>query len=194
MAARGDYMDDSLVETDFDAAMDGTEKDLQGLLDQLVLRGHFGPFEHNTAVIRVEGVSRVVMAQVTRHRHMSFDVQSQRYVDFSDVEPVVPHVNNYADEVAAQMEDAIESYNEWVENGMDKEKARYVLPLGTPVNMTMSGNLRAMWHFLDLRNNAKAQPETQRFARKVCGQLRDWAPKSMDAYERKTNNNSLRAP
>jgi thymidylate synthase (FAD) len=77
---------------------------------------------------------------------------------------------------------------------MDKEKARYVLPLGTPVNFTMSGNLRAMWHFLDLRNNAKAQPETQDFARKVCDELTEWAPKSMDAYERKTNNNSLRAP
>ena len=90
MAARGDYMSDSLVGKSLDEAMAGTDKTGPELIANLLRRGHFGPFEHIQAYFAVEGVSRVTMAQLTRHRHVSFDVQSMRYVDFSEKDPVVP--------------------------------------------------------------------------------------------------------
>lgn len=52
------------------------------LVSHLLDRGHFGPFEHVQATFAVKGVSRSLMAQITRHRHATFDIQSMRYVEF----------------------------------------------------------------------------------------------------------------
>lgn len=42
--------------------------------------GHESPIEHAQVTFYIEGVSRVLLAQLTRHRHASYSVQSQRYV------------------------------------------------------------------------------------------------------------------
>jgi thymidylate synthase (FAD) len=103
MAARGDYMSESLVglNPNDDEVLGGispskdlndpTTEDLKcDFIGRLIRRGHFGPFEHYRAMFAVKDVSQVPMTQITRHRHMSFEIQSMRYVDFSEVEPVVP--------------------------------------------------------------------------------------------------------
>lgn len=201
MAARGDYMSDSLVGTDFDEAMDG--RDLQEFLDDKVYRGHFGVFEHPQASFFVEGLSRSAMAQVTRHRHMSFDVQSMRYVDFSEKGPVIPpsfsdmrdnREQLWTDRYTSHWEQSLQHYKDAIDHGIPKEDARFFLPIGTPVNMTLSANPRTLMHFFDLRNNTKAQWEAQQFAQLLSKKAEEWAPKTFSAYERKTNNNSLRAP
>lgn len=206
MAARGDYMSESLVDTTFSEAMD--DRDLQDFLDDKAFRGHFGVFEHAQASFFVEGLSRAAMAQVTRHRHMSFDVQSQRYVDFSEKEPVIPP-SFYGEKMWEErwakdttFEEALRQhfarsrilYQRTIDKGLPKEDARFFLPLATPVNMTLSANPRTLMHFLDLRNNAKAQWEAQDFAQRILGEAEEWAPKTFSAYDRKLNNNSLRAP
>lgn len=200
LAARGDYMNDSLVETPYGEAME--DRDLQDFLNKKVGRGHFGVFEHPQASFFVEGLSRSAMAQVTRHRHMSFDVQSQRYVNFEDKEAVIPpsFKENYMGGVRADAvlkdwwDDAIHRYQLAIDGGIPKEDARFFLPLAAPVNMTLSANPRSLFHFLDLRDNAKAQWEARHFAQKIADVASDWAPKSFQAYDEKTNNNSLRAP
>lgn len=52
------------------------------LCERLLNHGHFGPFEHPQLTFAMNGISRSCMAQLTRHRHASFDVQSMRYVSF----------------------------------------------------------------------------------------------------------------
>ena len=42
--------------------------------------GHESPIEHMSFTFGIEGVSRSLLAQITRHRMASFSVQSQRYV------------------------------------------------------------------------------------------------------------------
>jgi thymidylate synthase (FAD) len=194
MAARGDYMNDSLVGTDYDEAMG--DRDLQDFLNEKVYKGHFGVFEHPQASFFVEGLSRSAMAQVTRHRHMSFDVQSQRYVDFSEKDPVVPpSFDWYWEKTLKQFwRVGLSWYQQAVDDGIPKEDARFFLPLAAPVNMTLTANPRSLFHFLDLRDNAKAQWEAQEFAQEIGDVASDWAPKSFRAYDEKTNNNSLRAP
>ena len=197
MAARGDYMSDSLVGKSFDEAMKGTDKDLQEFLNDKAYRGHFGVFEHRTPAFFIEGLSRVAMAQVTRHRHLSFDVQSQRYVDFRHKDPVVPPSfveHGWDERLQEHFVHSVDLYEEAIDDGIPKEDARFFLPQATPVNMTMSGNNRAFMHLLDLRNNTKAQWEAQEFSRKVERELMDRAPHTFTAYKDKTNNNSLRSP
>jgi thymidylate synthase (FAD) len=202
MAARGDYMTESLVDTSIDEAMLGTSKSKQEFIDQLVRRGHFGPFEHAKAYFAVEGISRSCMAQLTRHRHMSFDVQSMRYVDFSEAEPVIPpqfeetHVGGVrADAILQHSFDyQMKRYQLFVDEGVEPEDARFLLPLSTPVNLTFSANIRSLFHFIDLRRNMKAQWEIRNLADSIADSLESWAPLSYSAYDRLTNNNSLRAP
>lgn len=91
-AARNDYMEDYGADKSFEEVMEGVDGEVveekkENLIHHLLERGHFGPFEHPQITFHVEGVSRSLMAQLTRHRHATFDIQSMRYVDFEDVDP-----------------------------------------------------------------------------------------------------------
>jgi thymidylate synthase (FAD) len=91
-AARNDYMEPYVGETPFEEVMASVEGDTlaerkETLIHHLLAHGHFGPFEHPHATFAIKGVSRSCMAQITRHRHASFDVQSMRYVEFDEENP-----------------------------------------------------------------------------------------------------------
>lgn len=207
MAARGDYMSDSLVGTTFEESMENTEKDKRELVRDLLRKGHFGPFEHATAFFAVEGISRVTMAQITRHRHLSFDVQSMRYVDFEDAEAVIPpSANATAIEIGGRdvctaqqfieeaFQVAFDKYNSLVNTGVPEEDARFVLPLGTKVNMTFSGNIRTLLHVLDLRHSGKAQWEVRELAEQIIDELEEWCPIVVEEWGEHVKNASLQSP
>lgn len=75
--------------------MDGLTRDkVAAFIEKLEKMGHQSPFEHASFTFGVEGVSRSFLAQITRHRLASYSVQSQRYVDKSKFEPVIPNIIN----------------------------------------------------------------------------------------------------
>jgi len=84
-AARQDYSSEYV----YDHLLDNCAKDVSTVEDFIhkrLSRGEWGILEHPTISFGVEGVSREVLAHFTRHRHLTFDVQSMRYVDMSDVD------------------------------------------------------------------------------------------------------------
>jgi thymidylate synthase (FAD) len=205
MCARGDYMDESLVGKTVAEAMETSEKDMEELIEKLLRRGHFGVFEHPQAVFAVEGMSVVVERQITRHRHMSWDIQSMRYVNFEDAEAVIPDTVRNGDgehepalaerEYGATTELSYDSYQELVgEHDIPEEDARYVLPLGTKINATFSGNARSLMHLIGIRNAGNVQPETRELAKAVLEECKDWAPLTFDLYEEHVMNRSKLAP
>lgn len=199
-------MSSSLVGTTFEETMESTDKNKRELVRDLLRKGHFGPFEHATAFFAVEGISRVTMAQITRHRHMSFDVQSMRYVDFEDADVVVPdsmeenteqrglyeYVPRHNYEV--YVEEGFHLYEEMVDAGVPEEDARFVLPLGTKVNMTFSCNIRTLLHVLDLRHSGKAQWEVRELAEQIIEELEEWCPIVVEEWEDNVKNASLQSP
>ena len=69
------------------------------MIDRLFSMGHESPFEHASFTFGVSGVSRSLLAQITRHRIASHSVQSQRYVRMNGGEYVTPQPianNQYA--------------------------------------------------------------------------------------------------
>lgn len=56
------------------------QKDPAAFVEKIVGMGHVTIIEHASFTFAVEGVSRSLLAQITRHRLASFSVQSQRYV------------------------------------------------------------------------------------------------------------------
>ncbi|HPZ44315.1 MAG TPA: FAD-dependent thymidylate synthase [Bacillota bacterium] len=55
-------------------------RDQAPFLERLLDLGHLSPIEHASFTFGIEGVSRSLLAQITRHRIASFSVKSQRYV------------------------------------------------------------------------------------------------------------------
>jgi len=226
-AARNDYMSEYGADESFEDVMAGIEgEDLEEkqrtLIGHLLDHGHFGPFEHVQATFHVEGMSRSCMAQITRHRHVSFDVQSMRYVAFDDVDPsdvgdgemvVTPpsasdpnwvgrnQQGGAVDEdTVAKREEvfteavqrAVEDYQELLELGMPPEDARFVLPIGTQVNVVMSLNARMLMHVADMRAAADSQWEIRGLTEDVLDIAAEWCPITFDHYEAKMKNRKNR--
>lgn len=173
------------------------------LLERLFRRGHWGPFEHPRIVIGVKGVSRSCMAQITRHRHASFDVQSMRYVNFSDDASVetprsltdddhatrgegvveVPYRKDVKTLFEQNAEKAVETYKELVESGVPKEDARFILPIGTTVNFTIGINARSLLHIEDMRKTGEAQWEVRDMTERIHDEFESWMPMTAHLYE-----------
>jgi thymidylate synthase (FAD) len=174
------------------------------LLERLFRRGHFGPYEHPQITLAVEGVSRSCMAQITRHRHATFDVQSQRYVDFSEKDDpvVVPKsltapdhatrgagpVNvidreGFSESFEELSDTLVEQYELLVDAGVPKEDARFILPIGTKVNFTVSVNARMLLHIEDMRKTGEAQWEIREMTEMIHDEFAAWMPMTAHLYE-----------
>lgn len=152
----------------------GTEADR--LFRHITGSGHTSTLEHITYTFAVEDVSRALLAQLTRHRHLSFSVQSQRYVRMGSADKIggfdyvtppkvgtqdVPGTDRYdgtrtpyrgdplkAYEVFGEfMAEAQRTYDQLREAGVPAEDARMVLPNAAACNLVMTGNLRTFLDF-----------------------------------------------
>jgi thymidylate synthase (FAD) len=219
-AARNDYMSEFNPDLSFAETMAGVEGDSMAekkrtLIGHLMDHGHFGPFEHPQATFAVEGMSRSCMAQVTRHRHVSFDVQSMRYVSFDDVDPadveagelvVTPPAVTDPDWVGRNQSEgpvdeatreerervfrrsvrrSVEEYQELLDLGMAPEDARFVLPIGTGVNVVMSMNARMLMHVADMRAAADSQWEIRQMTEEMLDLAAEWCPTTFAHYDEK---------
>jgi thymidylate synthase (FAD) len=143
----------------------------------LIKAGHTSTLENAIATFDISGISRACQNQIVRHRiGCSYCVQSMRYVNVKDNEVIIPHkVFLELPDIVTAMNELKELYADLVNNGVPKEDARAILPLGTSTNMTMTMNFRALRHFLKLRLNKRAQAEIQQvayFIYKIC--LNKW--------------------
>ena len=67
-----------------------TEEKVSSFVEMLAEIGHESPIEHAFFTFGIEGVSRSLLAQITRHRIASFSVQSQRYVKADALNYILP--------------------------------------------------------------------------------------------------------
>jgi len=143
-------------------------------LQHSLASGHESVLEHTVFTFRVEGISRVTLAQLTRHRLASFSVQSQRYVKMENPELVTPDsIRNSAfiAEAESTMRYVMNLYQRMVEAGIPAEDARYVTPQATTTNLIMTMNARELRHFFSLRCCKRAQWEIRKLADemlKIC--------------------------
>ena len=137
---------------------------LKGAMDG----GHESVLEHAVFTFSIEGVSRALLAQLTRHRIASFSVQSQRYVDMENFRYVTPETIKADDDLLELYDDLMDSvrrfYHEAVRCGIPKEDARFVLPNATCTKLMMTMNARELRHFFSLRMCNRAQWEIRELA------------------------------
>lgn len=170
-----------------------TEDYLKHILDVK----HHSVLEHSSVTFFIEGVSRALLAELTRHRHFSFSVLSQRYHRIDGyVQPVV-HPEFEGDEAAIGtlndfFEHAKEVYGDlllYFTTKIEKEgvtgtiarkrasqAARMVLPNATPTDIVITGNLRAWLDFLPKRDSDAADLEIAAEAKTLRELLNGVAP------------------
>lgn len=142
--------------------------------------GHESVIEHASFTFRVEGVSRALLAQITRHRLASFSVQSQRYVDMSAMPCVTPPTIAADPEIMREYNDVLSHiksfYQRAVSSGIDKEDARFALPNACCTQFIMTMNARELRHFFSLRCCNRAQWEIRELADRMLKLCREAAP------------------
>lgn len=169
---------------------EGVEKsDVGKFIAKLLSMGHLSPIEHASFTFGIEGVSRALLAQITRHRVASFSVKSQRYVSANKGEvfnyvlpPAIEELGPAAVErFENQMATMQEWYNEWQTllggaSEKSNEDARFVLPNASETKMIITMNARELMHFFELRCCNRAQWEIRAVAWEMLRLVRNVAP------------------
>lgn len=146
-------------------ATEGTGTEADRLIRQIKSSGHTSTLEHISFTFAIEGVTRALLAQLTRHRvGFSFSVQSQRYVKQSTdskhgaFEYEMPDKirERFADEDATHVFDRMMTeiqgmYDFLIHKGIPQEDARAVLPNAATCNLVMTANLTALLGFYSKR-------------------------------------------
>jgi len=179
-----DYNVEVIQSTDIEAVKIATGKCYNRTIgDKALLHiieaGHLSVMEHSIATLDLT-CSQKVLAQITRHRQLSFTVKSTRGTDFSDGGYFdsqehdwgdIPHHTVVADCINKIIEKQIQEYQLLIQDGIPYQIAAYVLPLATNVTMTVTGNLRAWLEYLPKRLCKRASREHQAIAREIFRQL-----------------------
>lgn len=155
------------------------------LIKYLIKNAHWSPLEMVSACLEIE-TTRDIARQILRHRSFSFQEFSQRYANpVKDLEFVTREarlqdlknrqnsIENDDEEISNMwiekqehlINEAKETYNWAIENGIAKEQARAVLPEGNTVSrMYMNGTLRSWIHYIELRSGNGTQKEHMEIA------------------------------
>lgn len=183
-------------------------------LRNIIKLGHESVLEHASATFYLTGVSRSFTHELIRHRHLSFSQLSQRYVDESEANIVVPPAmrdlgNMFKlgrGEQLVSAEEGLEwiaergytNYEVFVEALLDaglarkqaREAARAVLPNMTETRIVVTGNLRAWRDMLWKRCHPSADAEMRGVSIEILTQLMDLYPDVFgDIYESTESDN-----
>jgi thymidylate synthase (FAD) len=156
-----------------------------GLVRFLMRERHGTPFEHNFFRFHIKA-PLFVTREWQRHRVGSFNERSGRYSELPDefyvpdaanvrtqvgkpgaytFEPVAGELaERVRSDVAASYAESYRRYQELLAEGVAKEVARSVLPVGLYTEFYWSVNARSLMNFLSLRNAATAQLEIRLYA------------------------------
>lgn len=182
--------------SDIETVMDGlTDEKTASFIEMLASIGHESPTEHVTFTFGIEGVSRSLLAQITRHRMASFSVQSQRYVREKMFEFVLPPeieaVPEAKEEFLRAMEEDQQHYERLTDllkqkyaGTMDAkaaekkaiEDARFVLPNACVTKMICTMNTRSLMNFFRHRCCNRAQWEIRELAEQMLREVVKVAP------------------
>ena len=161
------------------AAVCTNSRNPESSLKHSVASGHTSVLEHAVFTFKVEGLSRAALAQLTRHRLASFDVQSQRYVKLDNPELVIPESirnSGLLAEVETVKDDAMKLYAKLLAAGVPAEDSRYVTPQAVPTQLYMTANARELLHLFRLRTCNRAQWEIRNLADEMLKICRSVSP------------------
>lgn len=133
---------------------------------------HMSVLEHAYASFKVK-CSLQTLLQLTRHRHLSFTVQSSRVTDLKDYYETgdwfVDSMNK-------------DTMNEYLSNNASRQEQKaYMLPKAAMYNLVVTGNFRAWYEYLQKRLCARTQTEHRKLAEEINNTLCLYAPQVFES-------------
>ena len=181
-----------------------TDEKVSNFVNMLAEIGHESPIEHVAFTFAIEGVSRSLLAQLTRHRIASYSVQSQRYVKANEFEFILPPeisgIDDAKKEFLRAMEEDVQHYESLtqilkkkhkenlINSGKEEkiadkmaekkaiEDARYVLPNACETKLICTFNARSLLNFFEHRCCNRAQWEIRQLATEMLRLVSQIAP------------------
>lgn len=177
-------------------ARHGSIKEDKGkLVKYLMEHKHWSPLQHISYGFKIE-TRRSISAQIMRHTSLEFQEWSLRYSEplgFEDIELRKEHPTNRqsstevfdpmlfnyetisgvsedylaSETVLTVLDDIRHCYNKLIEAGVAKECARDILPLCTKTTIHLTGTLRNLLSFLNVRHTEHAQKEVKLIASEI---------------------------
>lgn len=183
-------------------ARHGKIKEYGKLIKYLVDHKHWSPLEHMHYTFRVE-TSRAISAQIFRHKSLHFQELSQRYDEITEFEPVeiraqaqnnrqsssevfdpIITTSYQGDKASGWVQGTLNTIKEVYElllfNGVAKECARMILPMTSKTVIHITGNVRDLLAFLNVRCDGHAQKEVRDIATAMGEQLEKEMPEVME--------------
>lgn len=159
--------------------------------------GHTDVLEHASISFFIEGISRACSHQLVRHRMASYPQESQRYCKYSlegDDWYVVPPAFEKNDYLMAmyndRMQEEAKAYRDAIRYSAKAEDARFLLPEAMKTSITVTVNIRSLFHFFDLRLGQHAQWEIRELAVRMFDIFKKEEPFLAELY--KSNRDKTR--
>jgi len=147
-----------------------SDETINNLLDMVIENDYSSVLEHIFVTMKISGISMSLSREFLEHRiGISHTGRSTRYNEEKDFHYYVPkELPSWAYSKFLRLVERIQAfYNEMIDNGIPKEKARYILPLATHTEYVITMNMRSLRHFLSLRLCARASPEMRELAQMI---------------------------
>lgn len=172
----------SVVEQCASVCYDSNPTDNYRIAESCYKSGHTSVWEHISFTFHISGVSRALLAQLTRHRIASYTVRSQRYCvedNFGFVEPRFKN-KEFLDPYRDMMALTAETYSSLVREGENPEDARFILPNSCVTELYVTMNARELINSSGHRLCSRAQWEIRNLFQEmkervnaVCPQVAD---------------------
>lgn len=158
--------------------------DYAKLIKYMIDHAHWSPFEHASMTVEIE-TSRMIAAQILRHRSFKFQEFSQRYSEPTTVHIYDPRKQDaknrqnsldefddefkkqYRESLKAFTDTAFQIYEAAIEANVAKESARAFLPMCVGTRMYMTGDVRSWIHYIQLRTHKDTQLEHREIAEEI---------------------------
>jgi len=161
----------ALVCTDNDDRLDEYIADSQTFLLKLLEQGHGSIFEHINYTFKVINISRALLQELARHRHISLSVMSTSYtlkkvVDKQQLIFKLPHFASRNDEETVMYNKLINTLVEVekivedaVDIGIKNDVLKYFIPEALITKLVLTINCRELRHIFQLRLSNRALEE-----------------------------------
>lgn len=163
-------------------------EDTERLVKALIKSGHTSTLEFNFIPAQIIG-DRTLMGQLTRHRFLSFCIESARYNNYKEdgIKVITP-----ADMTEAGYKTwrascivAESAYLELLDKGCKPETARSVLPSCLATSIVCGGNIREWRHVFELRCSRYSQVDIRNVMKSLLEDFhRNYPPFFEDLAER----------
>ena len=164
------------------------------LISKVTASGHTSTVEHIMFNLAFQDVTAVVEQFMIEFRLASFTVKSRRYVDFSNMGYYVPEFSDKSleDEYKAHMNYLFSEYQYFLDNGIEKEDARFILPYCLNSNFLCSLNGRELLHVLEsmIYGRGSKYPEIKALGTQLLEQARQKSVGVFIEFEERCKKNA----